>query len=65
MILAMLQQIALTRFQPQAYQHDTETTTLEDLIDPHLRVTIMIGITTVTIKIGTGSADLDLTPIIL
>ena len=30
-----------------------------------LRVTIMIGITTMTIKIGTGSADLDLAPIIL
>ena len=47
------------------YQHDAETTTLEDMIDPHLGVTIMIGITTVTIEIGTGSADLDLTPIIL
>ena len=62
--MAMLQQIALTKFCPQAYQHDVETTTLEDLIDPHLRVTIEKGITTVTIKIGTGSADLDLTPII-
>ena len=64
MIMAMLQQIAPTKFHPQTYQHDTETTTLEDVIDPHLGVTIKIGITTVTIKIGTGSADLDLTPII-
>ena len=62
--MAMLQQIALTKFCPQAYQHDSETTTLEDVIHPHLRITIMIGITTMTIKMGTGSADLNLTPII-
>ena len=61
----MSQQIALTKFHPQAYQHDAETTTLEDVIDPHLRVTITIGITTMSIEIGTGSADLDLAPIIL
>ena len=60
----MLQQIAPTKFHPQAYQHDAETTTLEDVIDPHLGITIMIGITTMPIEIGTGSADLDLTPII-
>ena len=65
MIMAMLQWIAPTNFGPQAYQHDTVTTTLEDVIDPHLRVTIIIGITTVTIEMGTGSADLNLTPIIL
>ena len=47
------------------YQHDAETTTLEDMIDPHLRVTITIGITTVTIELGTGSSDLNLAPIIL
>ena len=39
--------------------------TIEDMIDPLLRVTITIGITTITFEIGTGSADLDLTPIIL
>ena len=61
----MSQQTAPTKFHPHAYQHDTETTTLEDVIDPHLGVTITIGITTMTIKIGTGSADLNLTPIIL
>ena len=33
------------------------------MIDPHLRVTIMIGTTTMTINIGTGSADLNLDPI--
>ena len=61
----MSQQTALTKFHPQAYQQDTETITLTDVIDPHLRVTITISITTMTIEIGTGSADLDLTPIIL
>ena len=63
--MAMLQQTALTKFCPQAYQHNTETITLEDMIDPHLGITITIGITTVTIEIGTGSADLNLAPIIL
>ena len=60
--MAMLQQIASTKFCPQAYQHDAEATTLEDVIDPHLGITIMIGITTMTIKIGTGSADPHLAP---
>ena len=64
MIMAMLQQMALTKICPQTYQHDAETTTLEDVIDPHLGTTIMIGITTVPFEIGTGSADLDLAPII-
>ena len=62
--MAMLQQIAPTKFHSQAYKHDAETTTLEDMVDPHLGIAITIGITTVTIKIGTGSADLDLAPII-
>ena len=53
------------KFYPQVYQHNAETTTVEDVIDPHLGVTIMIDITTATIKIGTGSADLNLAPIIL
>ena len=65
MIMAMLQWIAPTRFFPQAYQHNAETTKLEDMIDPHFGVTVAIGITTMTIKIGTGSADLDVAPIIL
>ena len=63
--MAMSQPTTLTRFHPQAYQHDAETITLVDVIDPHLGVTITIGITTMTIKIGTGSADLNLAPIIL
>ena len=63
--MATLQQIALTKSHLQAYQQDTGTTTLVDLIDQHLRVIITPGITTMTIGIGTGSADLNLTPIIL
>ena len=63
--MAMSQQTAPTKFHPQAYQQDAETITIVDMIDPHLGVTITIGITTVTIKMGTGSADLDLAPIIL
>ena len=39
-------------------------TTLEYMIDPHLGIIITIGITTMPIKIGTCSADLDLALII-
>ena len=65
MIMAISQQITPTKFCHQAYHPDTETTTLtqEDVIDPHLGITIMIGITTMTIKTGTSSADLDPIPI--
>ena len=63
--MAMSQWTAPTKLCPQAYQHNAETTTLEVMIDPHLRVTIAKGITSMTIEIGTGSADLNLTPIIL
>ena len=65
MIMAISQKIAPTKFCHQAYQPDTETTTLthEDLIDPHLRITIVIGITTMTIETGRGSSDLDPFPI--
>ena len=47
--MSMLQQTAPTRFHPQAYQHNAETITLVDVIDPHLGVTIIIGTTTMTI----------------
>ena len=63
--MATSQWIAPTKFHLQAYQQDAGTTTLIDVIDQHLRVTIIPGITIMTIEIGTGSADLDLTPIIL
>ena len=58
----MLQQAAPTRFHSQADQHDAETITLVDMIDPHLGVTITIGTTTVTIEIGTGQQILILLP---
>ena len=64
-IMAMSQWTAPTKFQPQAYQHNAETIKLIDVIDQHLRVTITIGITTLTIEIGTGSTDLNLAPTIL
>ena len=63
--MVMSQQIAPTKFHLQAYQQDAETITLVDMTDPHLGITFTIGITTMTIEIGTGSADLNLTPIIL
>ena len=63
--MALLQQIAPTKFHLQTYQQDAGTTTPVDMIDQHLRVTITPGITTMTIEIGTGSADINLTPIIL
>ena len=64
-IMATLQQIAPKKFHLQAYKQDTGTTTLVNVIEQHLGVTMTIGITTMTIEIGTGSADLNLTPIIL
>ena len=63
--MATSQQIALTKSHLQAYQQDARTITLVDMIDQHLRVTIIPGITTMTIEIGTGLADLNLAPIIL
>ena len=65
MIMAMSQQIAPTKFNHQAYQQDTEITTLtqEDMIDPHLGITIMIGIITMTIETGTGLAGPNPIPI--
>ena len=64
MIMAMSQQIALTKFFHQAYQQDTEITTLtqEDVIDSHLEITITIGIITMTIEMGIGLAHPDPIP---
>ena len=61
----MLQWIAPTKFCHQAYQQDTEITTLtqKDAIDPHLDITITIGIITITIETGTGLAGPDPVPI--
>ena len=65
MIMAMLQQIALTKFCHQAYQQDTEITTLtqEGMIGPHLEITMSIDIITMTIKIVTGLAGPNPVPI--
>ena len=63
--MAALQWIAPTKSHLQAYQQVAGTITLVDVIDQHLRVIITPGITTMNIGIGTGSADLDLAPIIL
>ena len=65
MIMAMLQQIALTKFCHQVYKQDTEITILtqDNVIDPHLKITIMIGTITVTIKTGRGLAGPDPVPI--
>ena len=65
MIMAMLQQIAPTKFCHQAYQQDTEITTFtqEDVIDLHLKITITIGTITMTIKTATGLAGPDPIPI--
>ena len=62
MTMAMLQQIAQTKSCHQAYQQDTEITILtqNNVIAPHLRITIMIGTITMTIKIGIALAGPDL-----
>ena len=64
MTMAMLQQIALTKFHHQAYQQDTEITILtqEDVIDPHVKITIAIGTITMTIETGIGLAGPDPVP---
>ena len=58
MTMAMSQWIAQTKFCHQAYQQDTGITILtqEDVIDPHLKIAIVIGTITMTIKTGTGLA---------
>ena len=59
--MAMLQQIAQTKSHHQAHQQDTEIPTLtqDDVIDPHLGITIKIGTITVTIETGIGLAGPD------
>ena len=63
--MGMLQWIAPTKSHLQACQQDAGTTTPVDMIDQHLGVIITPGITNVTIGIDTGSANLNLAPIIL
>ena len=64
-IMGMLQQIALTKSHLQAHQQDAGTPTPVGMTDQHLRDITTPNITTMTIGIGTGSVDHDLTPIIL
>ena len=56
--MAMSQQIAQTKSHYQVYQQDTEITILtqNNVIDLHLRITIVIGTITLTIKTGIGLA---------
>ena len=58
MTMAMLWQIGQAKSHHQVYQQDIETTILtqDDMIDPHLRITIAIDTITVTMKTGIGSA---------
>ena len=60
----MSQQIALTKFCHQAYWQDTKITTLTQkyVIGPHLEITIMIVIITMTIETGIGLAGSDPIP---
>ena len=64
-IMGTLQWIPLAKFHLQAHQQDAGTASLVGMTDQHLRVITTSGITTVTIRIGIDSVDLDLTPIIL
>ena len=64
-IMDTLQQIALTKYNLQAHQHDAETTPLVDVTDQYLRIIATPGIPTATIETGTDSVDLDLTHITL
>ena len=61
MTMAMLQQVSQTKFCHQAYQQDTEMTILtqEDMIGPHLGITIMIGTISMTIETSIGLANPD------
>ena len=61
MIMDMLQHIAQTKSHDQAYQQDTEITILtqDNVIGPHLRITIKIGTITMTIETGIYLAGQD------
>ena len=64
-IMDTLQQIALTKYHPQAHQQDAGTTPLVGMTDQHLGIIAMPGITTVTIGTGTDPVNLSLTHITL
>ena len=56
--MATSQQIAQTKSHHQVHQQGTEITVLtqDDATDPHLTITIKIGIITVTIRTDIGLA---------
>ena len=58
MNMAMLQQIAQTKYHHQAHQQGTEVTipTQDDVIDPHPTITIEIGTITMITGTDTGLA---------
>ena len=64
-IMNMSQQIALTKYNLQAHQHDAGTTPLIGMTDQHLGIIATPGIPIMTIGTGTDSVDLDLTHITL
>ena len=62
--MATLQQTAQTKFHHQALWEDTEITILtqDNMMDPHLKITITIGIITMPIEAGIGLAGPDPVP---
>ena len=64
-IMDTVQQIALTKYQLQAHQHNAETTLLVDVTDQHLGIIATPGIPTMTVETGTDSVNPDLAHITL
>ena len=64
MTMAILQQIAPTKFHHQVYHQYTEITILtqEDMIDSHLKIATAIGTITMTTETGIGLAGPDPIP---
>ena len=64
-IMGTSEWLAPTKSHLQAHQQDAGTKTLVGMTGQHLRVIMTPGITTMTLGIGTGLVDLNLTPITL
>ena len=64
-IMDTSQRIAPIKYHLQAHQQNTGTTPLVGVTDQHLEIITKPGITTMTIGIGTDSADLNLAHITL
>ena len=67
MSMVTLQQIAQTKSHHQVHQQGTEITVLtqDNVIDPHLTITIEIGTITVTIRTDIGLAGQDPIPTVI